>query len=511
MKKKRMLNVLLAISLVVSMVIGMSTNVLAANEVTIDTVTVTETPIELEEGKTPADYADQIVVPESDQYEVLTDWYRVIDEEKLEPISEDYVLKFAEEYSLIISFRPKAGYVLPEDDWEIWAEAGEYYWCGYTNYGGNAEDQVYYLEYRYAITETITEVEVSGIPTAEIGAVITASGMSVPEGVNYEIDTEETGWFDYTTGGWAEEGTTFQDGHKYELCIQLSPKAGYIFSEETVLKLDGEEVSMEEYWAGDTYLVWTKVYSYATIVSDSVVEVTMDEPEVGMTADDINIAIPEDVDYTLTSVEWYDIEDYEIMGSDEKFEIGHEYFASIYIDPQEGYEFDFDEIDVKINGELYEDYIVIDDGTIVIDVTYVFYGDIAEVAITNVPEAEVGEEVSYKGFDVLKGAGYSINWDETYWLDLGEYMPLEEGDVFEQSHEYMLNIAVVADKGKGFAENVTVTVNGEAVYDYMATASAVYIMDIASFLNEIDQIEILDPLPDAVAGEQAEEMIECKT
>ena len=492
-----------AASLIICICLSMSVTIMAEDENVINELTVTSVPEMIEVGKSVSEYADKIVIPESEKYETAIVWSEYDTEGNANALAEDAVFAKGKEYVLTVSYRAKEGYTLPESEFDITVNGAEYDWCEMHKEGEYAESPIFEIEYYYSLREVILEVELENVPEAAVGEIAAIDAITVPEGANYELSDTLSGWLDYMEGMGVCNGEAFEEGHKYLLCLSILPKEGYCFSEETVLKINGE-VQVDNYFSFEDSVEWEKEYAFTKALKDVSIDLDMDIPEVGKKVKDIKLKISKNKNYKLSEVKWYNSYEFEEMEKDAFFEVGEDYSAEITILPKEGYVFD-DTATLNLNGEKYEDFTVNEDGSIVVFAYHSMYGDIETVAIDNVVEATAGEKANLKSISIPKDAEYEIDWEYTYWMDSTTFEYLEDGDVFQDGKEYMLSIAVKAKEGKAFAKSVKVSINGEETIDFIASPSSVSLMKFYTFLEKIEKLEILENIPAAIPGEQAQE------
>lgn len=352
-------------------------------------------------------------------------------------------------------------------------------------------------------SNVIDVVEVNGVQEAAVGVAVTSETFTIPEGANYSFNSYDNGWtVEYKPShySWLNNGTVLETGKKYMVKVNIVPNAGYVFTEETVMKINGEVV--DAYINLDTetpYIVWSKYYSFYEQV-DKIEITNVPIAEVGKVATTAGITIPENVGYEIIHNAWYEVPkegDHVQLEEGDAFEKGKKYRLQISVQPKSGFELS-EGYEITVNGETPDEYW----GSNPINVfqNYSFLDKIDKIEINNVPTAEVGGKATTQGITIPEGAKYAVSDISWYNYTKDEY--LDESDVFEKGNVYNLKLAIEAADGYEFAENTKAIVNGEASTYCDVNGHEAYIYEEYSFVEMINKIEI-NNAPIAEIGKEA--------
>lgn len=383
-------------------------------------------------------------------------------------------------YYLHLTITPKEGYLL--NGWiRVCDEEGRYLAGSETN-GTKAEVLV-----KYSLLPKVDKVEISGVVGAVIGQAPTTEGIKAPENVHYSVDGAN--WHNETT---YEEFTSFVDGNRYCLYIYVHAAEGYEFTEDTVVTVNGEEV--EEPYINDEYIEIPLIYSFLKQLDK--VDITVPAPQIGQTATLEGIVLPEGIELEENQVYWYeyvtevmDGENYGVQKPVEgAFQKGHKYYLDLNFYVKTGYELT-EEAELYLNGALVEGYndtyghLWSNGGYL--HTCYSFMEMINKVEITGVPTPVVGQTATTEDIKIT-GAGKS----EIFWVEEGAESPEPFTGKFEAGKAYYLQISFDSAEGTEFAENCTITVNGEETDNGWASGEGGYVSLRYSFKTVIDKVEI---------------------
>lgn len=357
MKTKRLLSVLLAVCMLVSM--SAAAGLVANAEDNTPVIEVSNVP-EAEVGKTPVE--GSVDVPEGAKYIAEVQWY-VMEDWDGHPTSASFNGTFTKGYT----YRREITISLA-DDWEGWQYVDTYgeVLCDIVINGEYAgvvlayeEDGKASHEDFFHFTEKIESAEVTGVVDAVAGAQATTDGIKVPADANYTVKAQ---WYTYDER--VEFSGTFVKGEIYGLELTLIAAEGYSFDDECVVKVNGEEqesfMSVQKMHM-DVYL------EYNLSENINVVEITNTEKAVvGQEPSVDGVSVSENANYTVAA-QWfmYDEEQGAVLVTDE-FAKGNVYYLMIFVEANDGYKFAEDAV-IKMNGAtLAEDYYYIEDGQVII-------------------------------------------------------------------------------------------------------------------------------------------------
>jgi hypothetical protein len=178
--------------------------------------------------------------------------------------------------------------------------------------------------------------------------------VNVPEDAHYSV--VDTVWeYEFSQGGYSYNRVMTPEmifdnpDYKYRMRINLEADEGYTFD-----RSGGISIIIDSYgglqFNSDTQLaVFTEQFTVsAPIIIDTVEVIDFEEPVFGANPD-FDVAVPEDANYTLTKVEWHDMNK-AVLGEDYEFVAGY-YYVIFEFAPNEGYEFgEASETTMLING-----------------------------------------------------------------------------------------------------------------------------------------------------------------
>lgn len=386
-------------------------------------------------------------VAEGALYTADVDWYDYDEASWKDPGT---VAVKGHEYEGHVYVYPAEGYMFTADT-EIWVN-GELLTEDYAHYYSVVYDRIYIDTPQFDFTEAVAEAYVTYTEPV-VGQPLP---MPVAGTGNYVVDESNTGWYDYITDQWMSPGDMAEKGHIYYLDLWVAPAAGYEFTEDTKLYVNGVLVEHSE--GSDGCIVWSSE-DYAFCDPIAKVELSYDEPVSGQPLSDVTA--PADALYEVEA-NWYDYNDED---NHEKAPgtiavRGHKYDAEIYVNPVEGYMFTQD-TEVWVNGEKLTldenapDYVGIRTGEIFIDTReYSLADPVAEVRLTYT------EPVLGQGLPTPTVSGEGVKLEQWSWYDYYIDDAAPQGAVAEKMHTYELSAYIEAEEGYYFSEDTKVFING---------------------------------------------------
>lgn len=348
------------------------------------------------------------------------------------------------DYGLYICVTPEPGYAALGVAPTVNGKDPDDYW---TYPGGAMEIMV-----KYNFTEAITKLSVTGIPEQiQAGQTISTADVKIPAGANYTL---EATWRDRI--GMPVTGT-FEDGKAYMLQIVLLPKEGYRINEDAEVWVDGRYFRD---WYGDNTVRFTFDYSLCTPVEK--IEITgVPTPTVGGVVSTDTIKIPENANYELTGINWYDSY-YNDVNENELFQDGERYELYIELMPKDGFEF-ADQPQILVDGKdawdrLDERY----DTFMRLRLTYSFKQVVEKVELPALQEAKVGQ-TPVNGTLSEQDSYVADLWWEVFegrngWAYLSDQETFQEGKIYRRC------VNVWVKDGYEFREGTTkVLADGSAV------------------------------------------------
>ena len=457
--KRKMISLLLALAMVLSMVSVASAQETAA----IDVVEVTV-------GEAVAGQAvPAVTVPEGANYtadEVY--WY---DSATGESVTE---LADGGRYQMSIHVYPKEGYALSDETVALLnGEEAEDYW-----YDDRWGDNYITIMKFFSFQQIIDDVDLI-VGEAAPGQAVPE--VKVPEGVNYAL--KEALWLDEATG---ESVSVLADGKRYELRAVFTALDGYAFNEDWMtMTINGseEEVDSMEYGTWDEVALG-KTYSYAQHVER--IDVSYAAPEEGKPMPVPSVAA--DAPYVMESWTWYDECTWE-----EATEVikGHRYFLEILFVAKDGCDF---------NGELYV-YVNGEEDSIWAKGTDLWYTHVLSLR-EKIDKVELSYDAPEVGkplpeVKVPEGAHYSV---DAWWYDELS----EEATEVEDMNRYYLNVDIIPDEGYEFVEDAPLFVNGAETEEGWIDVDWGYYSEVFSFLKTIDKVELPGAPEDLQPGDSLE-------
>lgn len=355
------------------------------------------------------------------------------------------------------------------------------------------EDQPYYILWDlsgntinagYRVAHGTTEIGwiwLSGRPDDIVPGNVPALNIGIDSN---EATMKDAYWVDSSR---QNKVTAFADGNAYYLAVELEPKEGYAFGEETSIVTD-DGYLWDDLEIRDGNCIVYFYYSLLPIAEK--VEVTISGVEIGLKASDVKVTVS-GVEAEVSEIEVYVLPEHDLLG-DGVFEDGKAYFVNFTV-TAEGYEINY-ETEVTVNGKEFYSFGA-NGSELYIEKYTSFLKKIDTVALT-VAEPEVGAKPGE--VKAPEGANYTV---EYYWMDRTTWESLDGEDVFLDGHRYWVQIQVEPKEGYDFAEDVAITVNGVDYEDYYLDDYQFAFVELGeswTFADPIDKIE-LPEMPESIA------------
>lgn len=282
--------------------------------------------------------------------------------------------------------------------------------------------------------------------------------------------------------------TAFADGNAYYLAVELEPKEGYAFGEETSIITD-DGYLWDDLEIRDGNCIVYFYYSLLPIAEK--VEVTISGVEIGLKPSDVKVTVS-GVEAEVDILGICDAATYEEVG-DGVFADGKSYMVSFELKSNGSYQFSY-QTDLTINGDAYYYYDTNNGITLESWYCFSFLKKIDAVAIA-VDEPVIGAAPGEPKLPADANCSIEYQWyDET----TGESM--EAGDVFQDGHRYMLWISLSSAEGYDFASDAAFTVNGgKPNYSYVQSLypTTASVEQYWSFADPIEKVE-LPVMPESI-------------
>lgn len=347
------------------------------------------------------------------------------------------------------------------------------------------ESNVVYVDKEFSLGVTmIDEIVIESLPEEMAGASTAASGIVLPEGVNYQV--AGFAWLDVNDDWKTYEGAALKDGGRYVLEVYLKPSAGYWFQGRNInvpMEFDGCDID------GGTAFVR---FMYDLRPAVDKVELTgMPELKFGETFSAADIKAPEDANYTI-EVAWQVWTQSEGLQTVESgtFKYNKEYELQITVTPKEGYSIG-ENISVTVDGvDAEKDFNCWSNGYI-LNIYRGFTispenGYVELVGFVELPEAAVGSDMTVPTLTLQEDTAQIT---EIAWVDQ-EHNPVS--GKFEDGKVYYLAVKLqTTQEGMAFDQYLRVDTNSDRSATCVLNADGTVTAYIRyTFLTGIDAVDV---------------------
>ena len=384
---------------------------------------------------------------------VVTDGEAVIYEYEWVDVYTGEAAKVFEEgnaYELNIYLKPQDGYEF--GDFTAVTINDDVYYCS------DEPDRIHVSWYG-SLEYPLERVDIT-VPNLYEGGTIDIEGITVSDGCAIEY-----AWW-YAMQG--DVGKTFGKDHYY-LDLSLVATAGYCFSEDTEVYINGEKVEIYVYGVSSFANVQYEI-SFLDAV-DSIDLGALPEIQAGGDVSSAVVTVPEDAEYYV-ELEWgYACEGADIEQTGDTFEEGKLYYLVCYVYANEGYEFT-DDTQFTLGGRDISSYYGEGAyGLYRIGSSYAFFAIQINLGANVVESIDLTTDAPVPGAvagEIEGAAGGNINVGDQSWIcspsdDWNEAKNMEKGETFQDGWHYWLVCYVEADAEWFLSDNPTVTLNGEEV------------------------------------------------
>lgn len=446
---KRWISFFLAVVMTVSLVGGFA---ISGNAV--EGELITEMSVTYKEPVIGAKVDNSITLPKDAKYKVVASQWRAKYTDDIPTVFEDGKWYYNE-----LELAPLEGYAFDEEGniSLILNGQDDYTW----SYEGICR---IYLEADF--TKKVDSVSVT-CKTPVVGGKADNT-IILAAGAKYKVDGNPC-WIDSES---EMEATTFAKGKAYFMDVTLVPAAGYSFSDDLEMNVEGTEY--DGGYNSDEVSIWLIADFREKITS---VSVSYTEPKVGAKVDN-TIIVPADAKYYVEFSQWYDADTYEPVTA---FEKGKEYNNQIRLQPLSGYRFTDDEAVQVIVNNREEQQIWANRDWLDIWVSADFTEKIREVSL-QYTEAKIGAKPD-NTIVLPENALYSVVYAGWHYADgSGEVI------VFEKGKQYILAVHLQPAEGYSFGQDTTVTVNGKP-YEVDSYDGVSYLRIKADFRDSLSKVE----------------------
>lgn len=472
---KKLLSILLAFSMVVGLLTGITLTA-AAEEVDYIDITGIPTP-----GYGVSLGSENIQASGSVNYDVEAEWQYWTNENGWVKVDSD-TFGYGE-YLLTILVSPAGDEVFDFDE-RITIDGTP---IEELNYGWyyEAEDIIYIETSVYIEPENgyIHYFAVSGAPEdITAGQDITVPELVVEDGMVTITDVQ---WLDSEK---APVSGKFEDNELYYLAISVVPsEEGYAFENWIDVDLFAHSYNTEKKSDGSA-VIYARYSLRPTVDS---FDITVEVPEIGAAPAEPQM---ENDKAAIANYWWMN---YHTGEEVTEFEDGKKYSLEIEVKCDEGYDL-AENFTLTVNGEKNIEYGQSDE-SLYITLFYTFQNIIDRIDVT-MPEPAVGQEPDYADIEV-SGEDYEITSAEWYSVYEGEALIGAFG-----KDKYSLELQFTAADGSEFANDCVVYVNGVMTdyvhaYDNYAYTSIEY-----SFRDVISKVE-LPAFPEVNIGDEIESVV----
>lgn len=405
----------------------------------------------------------EITIPSGVNYTLLPKWW---DPVAAQYIPADTVAAKGGVYAAQIRLFPMVGYEFTEDT-EVWIN-GELVEDAIIDF-----DIINYWSDKYNFCDPISAVSITH-SEPELG-----KELPVPTVTGDNCEMEYYHWVDPVADEILPADTVVEVGHSYELLVIAKSAAGYRFTEETKVTVNGVQSDAHHLVINDgTVHYYSHGYDFRVELTE--VSVTYAEPEVGKAFPKAEVAA--DAGYTVHTT-WYDRYTEDVVAYD-TVKDGGKYEMNIEVLPKDGYMF-AEEVTLTANGSTVdEDDYDWESGWLDYDIEYSFAkpADKFEVSY-ELPQ--IGKE--FGTITIPEGVNYTLG-EDSGWYDsfTGEKVTgkAEEGKRYEMRAELKLNF------GYEVSEDVVVYVNGEKTTNFGSGDTTVYVTRSHSFAEAIAEVDL---------------------
>ena len=354
-----------------------------------------------------------------------------------------------------------------------------------------------YNDYCYVWTKPTEAVEPIVIDTIEINgfcdAVVGGKAgdfirLTLPEDAPYHFDAGDPRWYNDTDDVGMDYYDAFEAGKSYSLGGWLIADKGYVFAENPTILLNGGEVAFDESFTkrDDTdtscFYVWGKSKEAVEKTADiEITEVTITDaditPILGEKKNDhLAYTLPEGAPYykyNSGANNWQSSP----SESGDTFVEGVTYSRFISLEAADGYLFDENTV-ITVNGTLFEGkfnvfWWVMDGGkylTILMPGVKLSKKQITAINITDVDLLPIIGDKTNDHIDYTFPENCHFTATEHGWYDKTDETWVDGADdTFVAGHTYQVGWWLDADEGYTFAEDPTITINGEENINWGAT------------------------------------------
>ena len=156
----------------------------------------------------------------------------------------------------------------------------------------------------------------------------------------------------YTEWGTSNNPLLFEDGQKYHVTLDLTATGGWRITEDTVIRINGEDVAWKQLSDGTFCCVSSRNYTVVTPQAIQTVEIKVPVPHAGESfnwgEDSTGAKVTNGAHVTISGDNWYN--EWGVSGAPLPFVEGQNYYVGMELRAEYGWIFTEDTV-VRINGE----------------------------------------------------------------------------------------------------------------------------------------------------------------
>lgn len=474
---KRIISILMSITLVFSVVGGLFTVASADGATMIDEIRISNVPDKLE----PGDAFPAITASSGDGYTVAIEWAEYDYSEGYWTQTSDSNVEDGSFYRVNITLTSESGYSFFGD------VNTKFYINGVetsTDFGNGIDLVGFQFYYPVGLTE-IKEIAFEktaptvGKTVAEVG-----SPIKIAADANYTI--ERGSWQSYDPAANTNEydladTDVFSNNMVYYYDFKFAPKAGYYFSKD--LSPDG----LTSFSNDRAYVDANVTFGFGVVTKIDISGVKKPEPFASASVE--GITVPAGAGYSV-SAQWeaYDNASAGYVPFNGSFAAGDMYNLVLTVKADSGNKFYEDLLDYVLVDGTYCDIESLTEDTIVARIGYycdVDYNVIYGVTVNGFVEPKAGDAIKAVTLTAPASANYTLSAE---WLNEDK---TPASGKFEEGKLYILAITATAKTGYGYVNNITFTMdNMDRPGTILSADKAVYEYHLTSLLPKITSVDI---------------------
>jgi len=262
--------------------------------------------------------------------------------------------------------------------------------------------------------------------------------------------TDGVAWYDEDAKTWLKPGDTALGGGRYLLYIAVKAEPGYELTDPLEqARINGDDVNSYEA-EGTCFLATELLAPYIVIDPVTVTDVAAPWADAKPV---FEASVPENADYTVREVQWWDYKAGDRMGPEATFTAGQRYDLVVILTPKPGCAFDEVSAAKLLNGEAVS-FTLAANGELRLEKTYYAEVNTVKTVAVMLPQPSGGQTpVQAADVAVPKDAGFRCS--KVVWYD--ETDKTSDFTAFTNGHTYTVTVTLDADWGAAFAPEAELT------------------------------------------------------